>query len=761
MTTPADFLNQDPTVLANPYEEFLGGDISTPDTDPHDPGLDLSKIALVLAAAFIVYRVMMKNHLAAAPTPSSEGDARKLAAEAWKAIAPFWLRATVPAITRAYQLGSTKEVSYAEMEKLATDYAESLGEYVNETSVEALVEGYSGGLAQGWNESLAWIRASEGYGLEQRQMRAYVQAVKGDGYDPVGIAAKKTVDAGIMTRAERIGDNEAFAATQMGKVIVWMSMEVDGTLPLGTMKKWVTANDERVCGVCGPLDQDQVKIHQHFTTVDGQKYYAPGVHPNCRCQMELVYPEVVIKALGSDKFDRDPHGQFAARESRKPKLKLREKVADPMLEELFRQAEQAYAQPEVVDLMAPTDLMAKPEDLMAPKQDLMAPAQDLMSQLGFGVKLQDLYGSVHRNAKRRVVHHVVVNGVRKAEDVEVPPSGDWGYIDEPVYFSGDDFTAHWTNVPRMGESKPWGDRPSFKVGSEVSVDYLSRWDLSSNSPKISSVQAWSPSDDEFHTKDKPTASEAALLESLRAGLELDRIARNVRTANRTAAADRADEHVDDSDLSVEHIVSGQTAETLRRIIENAATRGDGMVRGDTQWQSLLNDLPSNEYEQRSVLSDFIMDGYLDGDLDLEEAIGEEADPSASMAEDELTGLLAEAEATIDPMWTPTVIQATSYFGNWVDMGSNTAMGNRLVEGTYEVVETKKGYIPRERLEQLLSEWLTSQEQNALLDTSPLVEKGEYRIVVVRPKAAPKYPASLEEDEHNRAQADFNRQYGGK
>ena len=48
-----------------------------------------------------------------------------------------------------------------------------------------------------------------------------------------------------------------------------------------------------------------------------------------------------------------------------------------------------------------------------------------------------------------------------------------------------------------------------------------------------------------------------------------------------------------------------------------------------------------------------------------------------------------------------------------------------------------------------------------LDTSPLVEKGEYRIVVVRPKAAPKYPASLEEDEHNRAQADFNRQYGGK
>jgi hypothetical protein len=763
VTTPTDFLDQDPTVLVNPYEEFLAGDTSTPDTEPHDPGLDLGKIALVLAAAFIVYRVMMKNQLASAPTPRSEGEARKLALSAWKAVAPFWLRATVPAITRAYQLGSTENVSYAEMEKLATDYALSLGEYVNQTSVDSLVEGYQGGLSQGWNESLAWIRASEGFGLERRQMRAYVQTVKGDGYDPIGIAAKKTVDAGIMTRAENIGENEAFAATQMGKVIVWMSMMVDGTLPAGTKKKWVTANDERVCGVCGPLDQDQVGIHQHFTTVDGQKYYAPGVHPNCRCQIELAYPEVVIKAMGKDPYDRDPQGQFAPRESRKPKLRLREKEADPMLEELFhRAAEAAKVAPKTNLFDAPSaSLFDAPAaaNLFADvgREDLFLTDAQLANTEAFA--RADLYTSVFKNAKRRIVHHVIVNGVRTADDVPATPVGDWGFYEEPVYFSGDDFSAHWTNVPRVGESKPWGQRPDFKVGSLLSVDFLSRWDKATNAPKITSIQAWSPAEDDHLSKDKPTAAEAALLESLRAGLELERIAQGVRTANRTAAEANLDAHTEPGDLDLPQVIGNQDAETLSRIVNNAAVRGDGYVRGDTEWQSLLNSLPSDERAKHEMLMDFIMEGYYEGDQDLIDAIEDEANPSFGIGEDETEGLISEAEATIDPNWTPTVIQATGFYGTWLD--GHMASGNRLIEGSYQVIDTQKGYIPRERLDFLLGEWLTSQERNALLETSPLMERGEYRIVVVKPTSAPSYPVSLEEYEHKGDQAEFTRMFGGK
>lgn len=744
MTVPADFLSQEPYPLVNPYEQFLVGEGSAPDTDPHDPGLDLKKIALVLAAAFVVYRVMMRAEMAKNPPPRSGEEARKLAYQAWKAVAPIWLRTTVPAITRAYQLGSTKNVSYQEMEKLASDYAASLGEYVNDTSVESLVEGFSDGLSSGWNENLAWIRASEGYGLDSRQMRVYVGAAKGDvAADPMGIAAKKMVDAGIATRAERLGENEAFAATQMGKVIVWMTMEIDGTLPQGTMKKWVTANDERVCPVCGPLDQDQVKIRDHFTTRDGQKYWAPGVHPNCRCQIELAYPEEIIKAMPGDPYDRKPNGEFSRKEERRPKLRLRERMADPVLDDLLRQAEQVvtpvdFSTPTPVSFGTSTSLFSPADPVSFTSPVGFAQATEMAQRFNL---VADLYSSRFRGY-RRVVHHILMD-----EPEPAGPTGDWGFYEEPVFFSGDDFTANWTNIPNLGQPKPAGDRPTFNEGSLLSVDALSTWKSGEGSPTLASIKAWGVEDDKYQGVDHPTASEAALLESLRAGLELSRVAASNNLARSNAAEAALD---NDEDLSVPEVLGRQSPETLRHIVENAAYRGDGKISGSDEWQVLLANLPGDSAEQKDMLIDFILEGYWEGDTDVQNAINDEIDIDSGIPESQIRGLLMEAEATIDPYWTPTVVMAEGFYG------AHGERNMRYVEGNYQVVETKRGYIPRERLEFLLSEHLTKEDRNALLETSPLMEKGEYKIVVVKPSGEPQYPVSYEEAEQRQNQADFNR-----
>lgn len=741
MSVPTDFL-QDPYALVDPNEAFLAGEVGTPDTEAHDPGLDLGKVALVLGAAFVIYRVLMRQEMAKHSPPRSDGEARRLVYEAWKAVAPLWLRASLPAVTRAYQLGSTKDISYEEMEKLATDYAMNLGEYINETSSDALVEGFKGGLSMGWNESLAWIRSTEGFGLDSRQMKAYIQTATGDGYDPIGLAAKKMVDAGIGVRAERLGENEAFAASQMGKVIVWMTMAVDGELPPGTKKKWVTANDERVCPVCGPLDQDQVAIHSFFRTQDGQKFYAPGVHPNCRCQIELAYPDVVTKALGSDPYDRDPEGRFAAREQRQTRVRLRQ--MDPDLQDLLnRAAEVATPAEPRTDLFSAKNeksLFDAPSSLFTPvgRSDLFAQKIDLGSPTSLtsdlGLARSDLYSSKYAKARRKVIHHIVLGGGVGGGN-ESPDLDEWAYHDEPVFFSGDGFSAHWSDIPLLGQSKPAGARPTYRVGSTVSIDDLSRWNEAKGEPDLASVPAWGIGDDEFLSMDHPRAAEAALLASLQTGLELNRVARNVKQAERTAASSRLDDHMDPEDFDPLNVIDKQPLERLKTIIEAAADY-DGMI-GDVPIQSVMNNLPSDPEAQRADLIDFITEAIQSENAEMIRSVEDNAEVDIPLSEDDVTAAMANAEATIDPNWTPTVVQSMGYWGGAVEPSRHGNHG-RLVEGSYEVVDRKKGYINPERLRYLLDEYMPDYATDALLATSPLMERGEYLIVVVKPTEQPRY-----------------------
>jgi hypothetical protein len=137
-----------------------------------------------------------------------------------------------------------------------------------------------------------------------------------EGYVPTVLdrSARVATDRALMLRANRIGDNEAWHASQIGRSIAWMWAVESGELPEGTGKKWLTAQDERVCPVCGPMDGVVVDVRDRFTLPDEAQVWAPGIHPKCRCTMRLDLPIEMMdvrKAWEEQLHPRANNGEFA------------------------------------------------------------------------------------------------------------------------------------------------------------------------------------------------------------------------------------------------------------------------------------------------------------------------------------------------------------------------------------------------------------------------------------------------------------------
>lgn len=322
--SPSAFLEQDPA-------DFLKPAAVTPPTAQVKDDPNLAKVAVGIAAALVVLRFLMKAALAN-EHPTSAEEIEAAANRIYKRIFPAWAQVAIPAIAQAYRLGSTEDISYAELEAIASDYAAELGQYVHQTSLEALTEGFNAQVNASWSERLAWVRAREAWGLDSGQMRSYVKGLAGapNAYvtDPVPPASRSAIDRAFLARADRLGANEAFKASQVGRNVVWLSMVASGALPQGCGKRWLTAEDERVCPICGYLDMQEVPLADRFETLGGEKFYAPGVHPNCRCEIELVVPAeevpeeddqdlmMIRKDMPGDPYDRKANGEFSQKEER-------------------------------------------------------------------------------------------------------------------------------------------------------------------------------------------------------------------------------------------------------------------------------------------------------------------------------------------------------------------------------------------------------------------------------------------------------------
>lgn len=304
-------------------------------TPPSHPDSHYLQAAAGIAASFLAFRWLMSVGLNA-----ENVRRRQEADEAIRKIqdlaTPDFLAAVEPHVHLAAAVVNNRiEENYARA------YSEQLSSYISETSAQALLEGYTAATNAGIDSARSWEIAASGYGLDSVQMRQYVMAaIRAYGETKPGYNTQERLKPEDMllqklieSRAAKIGENESFAAAQLSTIISYQASEYRGEAE-GGIRRWETAQDERVCPVCGPLDGVEMGMFEPFS-VNGKLIWAPGVHPNCRCSVSILYPaSTVSKAMGSDPFDRDAEGKFATRESRRMAMTIDPEVATEIINDL-------------------------------------------------------------------------------------------------------------------------------------------------------------------------------------------------------------------------------------------------------------------------------------------------------------------------------------------------------------------------------------------------------------------------------------------
>ena len=82
-------------------------------------------------------------------------------------------------------------------------------------------------------------------------------------------------------RAEVIAATEVTAATTAGE---WRTVLAAAAFGILLSPRWYTAEDERVCDICGPLNGAPIEVF------GGWAANGPPAHPNCRCFLEWTGP---------------------------------------------------------------------------------------------------------------------------------------------------------------------------------------------------------------------------------------------------------------------------------------------------------------------------------------------------------------------------------------------------------------------------------------------------------------------------------------
>jgi hypothetical protein len=363
---------QDPTGLVDPYAALL-----TPAELEQEAavkgGHGLVKVAVGLGASYLVYRAYMSRRLGDevkgighTMTYKALGAA---AAGIWSAFVPRWIAMTAPYLVAGYIEG-VEDIKAGDVPReiligIAQDYAEELGMHLNAVSLDAVLSGYQAQVNRKVPPIMAAQRVADAYGVPQRSMNTLVSIWSGE--DPKNVTdrvlpsakadrAHALIVAANQLRARQVGDNEAWAARTQAKQVVWMYGVNNGVIPAHARRRWITADDEKVCEICGPMDGVAQLVSEKFHTPSGL-FWTPPTHVNCRCDValdltdqvqeeldELLASETVTKAYATDKFDRDKKGRFSKVESR-GRYKEREAEVDALL----AQVNEALATPVKVE----------------------------------------------------------------------------------------------------------------------------------------------------------------------------------------------------------------------------------------------------------------------------------------------------------------------------------------------------------------------------------------------------------------------------
>lgn len=378
-----------------------------------EEGGSLAAVAVGMGAAYLIYRYYMRQKMEDEVKRLGGDLSRKTllfaSATVWHAFVPRWVTLVAPYLVQGYLEGMRNaETGYVPQDvltKIATDYALALGNHINDVSAEAMISGYQAQVNRKIPPQMAARRVADAYGVTRRGMNTLVNIWTSE--DPKQLTdqplpsskderAKAIIEAQQQLRARQIGETESWTARTQAKQIVWMYGMEKGVIPSSARRVWITAADERVCQVCGPMDGVEAKVGDQFSTAEG-KLWTPPAHVNCRCDVvldfnisedvsedfkSLLANESVSKARGGDPYDRDSSGRFARQETRRSRIQPQYKQRDADLDVLMAQVNGALNR-----VHEPT----KKPDLSKPKLGLSKP--DLSRPNLSPLKLAPLSGS--------------------------------------------------------------------------------------------------------------------------------------------------------------------------------------------------------------------------------------------------------------------------------------------------------------------------------------------------------------------------------
>lgn len=138
-------------------------------------------------------------------------------------------------------------------------------------------------------------RLADAFGLNARQATTLVRETQalveaGKKTEAIKRAMARRVRQALEARAEFLAEalgREAIAVCQQA---IYEQAQKQGLLDEDRqMREFVTRRDDRVCPICDGMDGQRATIDEPFESdYDGGEYFAPPVHPRCRCAVRLV-----------------------------------------------------------------------------------------------------------------------------------------------------------------------------------------------------------------------------------------------------------------------------------------------------------------------------------------------------------------------------------------------------------------------------------------------------------------------------------------
>jgi SPP1 gp7 family putative phage head morphogenesis protein len=209
---------------------------------------------------------------------------------------PAWASPTPPPVTFSMSFNKTNPNSLAFASKRAGQLIVSIDELTRIAIRKIIIDSFNEqidyratarrikniiGLHPKWAEAVTKFEKRE---LE-RLIKGGMKEAKAR--EASATSASKYADRLRSARATMIARTEIQIAQNEGRYEGWKQADEAGFIDPSSMKMWVTAQDERTCEICAPLDGELAPWNGVFSI----GLEAPIVHPHCRCTMVIVPPD--------------------------------------------------------------------------------------------------------------------------------------------------------------------------------------------------------------------------------------------------------------------------------------------------------------------------------------------------------------------------------------------------------------------------------------------------------------------------------------